>query len=437
MLTTPDPYDREAYSETVTVPSDTTATLASQLLVTGRIDDTTYRTRPIGELHGEFELWKPRIRSKPAWRKRISLENNTYTTAGGYTYRSRDAEFKSDFTVGPAARMTQASLEALRTSERTLLLAEMSDNALRLVTQMMPNRKEFSLFRSVAELKDLPNSVKGSIDTFLLARNTFLSRRSSGRKKRRTAASEYVNVQFGWLPIYRDVLSLLRLPGRISRRINYLMRREGKDSTFRTDLDLGVSPVSSAPGFAYDLLSEETLVSLSHHAWRHTALRGVINVNVQLPQLEVPKLREDLTLRLWGSDPDPEDVYNLVPWSWLVDWFTGLGDYVEAYNVMNLDKSVINYGFITGTTHVISDSIHVSKATRTIKKLFTPPVPATVYDESFTENRTHTSRVEAKLQIRRSLTSAYNVKPTWDLGSFTGSQLAILGALLTIRNKNL
>lgn len=430
---TPDPFDREAYSESVTVPYDTTATLASQLLVTGRIEDTTRRTRTVGSDQGEFELWKPRIRSPAASRNRVYLEHSVYTTAGGYTYRSRDAEFKSDWTIGPAARMTQASMETLRTTERTILLDAMGDNAIKLQSLCMPSRKEFSFARSIAELKDLPLSLKGTVETVVQARDKLLYRSKSTRNFRRAASSEYVNFMFGWLPIYRDVVSLLDMPTRVARKVNYLMSRQGKDSTFRAGFDYGTSPLSSPPAFTYDLLNEETLVSLAHHATRNIKLRAVVNANVRFPTIEVPRLRRELTLRLWGLDPDPEDVYNLVPWSWLVDWFSGLGDYVEAFNLVNSDPSIINWGFLTGISSITSDSIHVSKATRTAKKSFTPPVPATVYTETFVENRTHTSRVEAKLQIRRSFGSAYNVRPTWDLGLFSGSQLAILGALLSMR----
>jgi len=432
-ILTPDPFDREAYSESVTVPSNTTVSLTAQSQVLGTIKDTTYRTRPIGSDQGEFELWKPRVRCKPASRQRISLESNVYTTAGGYTYRSRDASFMSDFTVGPAARITPSTLDALYASERTSLLNVMGNNAISMVSRTSPRKTEFSLTRSIIELRDLPRSLRGTTEAFVLARDLLSRKRRLRPRQGKTIPSEYVNLQFGWLPIYRDIMSMLSLPERISRRVNRLMSRVGQDSTFRGYMDLGISPISSPPSFTFDLLTGESLVSTATHGFRKTELRGMINANVKLPDLKLPILRRELMRDAWGLYPDPVDVYNLTPWSWLADWFTGLGDYVEAFNLINTDPSIINYGFLTGIATLQIDTVHTSKATRVQKVSLTPPVPATVITENIDENLSRTARVEATLQIRRTFGSAYGLRPTSDLTLFSGGQLAILGALLAMR----
>jgi len=248
---TPNAFDRMTYSESVTVPSDTTLSLTAQERITGTIKDTTYRTRQIGSDQGEFELWKPRVRCPPATRQRISLESNVYTTAGGFTYRSRDAEFKSDFTVGPAARITASSVDALYASEKTLLLQKMGDNALSMASSLSPARKEFALARSIAELRDLPRSLKGTAESWLLARETISRKQKLTTRKGTSAPREYVNISFGWLPIYRDIVRMLSLPERISRRVNRLMYRNGLDNTFRAKWDLGPSTVSSPPSFTF------------------------------------------------------------------------------------------------------------------------------------------------------------------------------------------
>lgn len=430
---TPNAFDRMTYSESVTVPVDTTSSLTAQERITGTIKDTTYRTRQIGSDQGEFELWKPRVRCPPATRQRISLESNVYTTAGGVTYRSRDAEFKSDFTVGPAARITALSVDALYTSERTLLLQKMGDNALSMASTLSPARKEFSLGRSVAELRDLPRSLKGTAEAWLLARETISRKSKLTARKGTSIPGEYVNISFGWLPIYRDIVSMLSLPERISRRVNRLMYRNGLDNTFRTRFSLGPSSVSSPPSFTFDLLTDESLVSVGTHGFREIELRGVINAGLRFPAIALPELQRKLMRNAWGLYPDPEDVYNLIPWTWLADWFTGFGDYVDAFNIINKDPSIINWGFITGISSGYVDTVHVSKATRIQKASFTPPVPATVITENIVENRVRTGRLEWKLQVRKTFGSAYGLRPANDLQLFSGDQLTILGAILTAR----
>lgn len=430
---TPNPYDREAYSESVTVPSNTTSSLTSQETITGTIKDTTYRTRPIGNDQGEFELWKPRVRCPPASRNRVSLESNVYTTAGGVTYRSRDAEFMSDFTVGPAARITKASVDALYTSEKTFLQQKMAENALSIASRLSPVRKEFSLGRSVAELRELPRSIKATAESWLLARETLSRKQKISTRRGTSAPGEYVNISFGWLPIYRDVIRMLSMPERISRRVNRLMYRNGLDNTFRTRFPLGSFPVSSPPSFTFDLLQNESLVGIGTHGTREIELRGMINAGLRFPALALPVLQRDLMRRAWGLYPDPEDVYNLVPWSWLVDWFTGLGDYVDAFNIVNRDPSIINFGFLTGISSGWIDTVQTSKATRIQKVSITPPVPATVFTENIVENKVRTARLEWRLQLRSTFGSAYGLRPSNDLQLFSGDQLTILGAILTAR----
>ncbi|DAD50837.1 maturation protein [ssRNA phage SRR5466727_9] len=432
-VSTPNAFDRMTYSETVTVPSNTTTNLTSQSQVKGTVKDTTYRSRPIGNDQGEFELWKPRVRCPPATRNRVSLESNVYTTAGGYTYRSRDAEFMSDFTVGPAGYISPTSVDTLYSSERTLLLQKMSENALSMAARLSPARKEFSIGRSVAELRELPKSIKATAEAWLLARETLSRKQKLATRKGTSAPGEYVNISFGWLPIYRDIVTMLSLPERISRRVNRLMYRNGLDNTFRTGFSLGSSPVSSPPSFTFDLLQGESLVGIGTHGSREIELRGMINAGLRFPAIALPVLQRQLMRQAWGLYPDPEDVYNLVPWSWLVDWFTGLGDYVDAFNIVNRDPSIINFGFITGVSTGYIDTVQTSKATRIQKVSITPPVPATVFTENIVENKVRTGRLEWKLQIRSTFGSAYGLRPSNDLQLFSGDQLTILGAILTAR----
>jgi len=180
-------------------------------------------------------------------------------------------------------------------------------------------------------------------------------------------------------------------------------------------------------------LTDESLVSVGTYGSRVIELRGVINAGLRFPAIALPELQRKLMRQAWGLYPDPEDVYNLVPWTWLADWFTGLGDYVEAFDIINRDPSIINWGFITGISSGYVDTVHTSKATRVQKVSITPPVPATVITENIVENRVRTGRLEWKLQVRKTFGSAYGLRPANDLQLFSGDQLVILGAILTSR----
>lgn len=72
-----------------------------------------------------------------------------------------------------------------------------------------------------------------------------------------------------------------------------------------------------------------------------------MNSTFEFPPVELPQLRRDLSARLYGADIDFKTLYDLVPWSWLVDWFTGFGDYLNVIEAINTDPSLVNYGFVT------------------------------------------------------------------------------------------
>jgi hypothetical protein len=72
----------------------------------------------------------------------------------------------------------------------------------------------------------------------------------------------------------------------------------------------------------------------------------------------VPEALEELSLyeekanALLGTRLDPEVVYNLVPWTWLLDWFVNFGDVVANASAISSDNLVMQYGYLMRTTSV-------------------------------------------------------------------------------------
>lgn len=85
-------------------------------------------------------------------------------------------------------------------------------------------------------------------------------------------------------------------------------------------------------------------------------------------------------------------LYNLIPWSWLADYFTGLGDFMEAVSPGVADRCVLEYGYLMRTVSVKRDdkywmavnlapsgSYHWVNATASYETLFKLRAPATIY----------------------------------------------------------
>lgn len=52
---------------------------------------------------------------------------------------------------------------------------------------------------------------------------------------------------------------------------------------------------------------------------------------------------------LYGLKPDMADLYNLTPWTWLVDWFTNTGDVVNNLKMFTSDGLVMSRGYVMET----------------------------------------------------------------------------------------
>ena len=433
---TPDLFDRVPYKEVATYTLDTTTVLSSQGIVKGTLKDTTSRTRDVGVRQGEAEFFVPEVHSPPRSRFWVNFDNNTYNFAGGWMNHSRTLSTYQREGQGPTASISNASVAALATAESTLADQMIAKHAIGLLNGCLSQKPTYNLFRSAAELKDLPYTLRQTTKALTslyhaaeqAARLRYPNVKLKGFHKR--VANQYLNEKFGWEATIRDVLGLMVTPGRVAKRVNYLLQRNGQDTSFRSRLRY-VEPIASPPAFAYTPFQNEAQVSVGTTGTREVEIRCMTNCNVRLPQIEVPQLRLDLTRKLWGVDPTPVDLYNLVPWSWLVDWFTGFGDYVEAFHNINNDKSVLNFGLIT---YLSRGEIKTNFVGRATSSYTTVSQNVTVGPITKTSDVSHTSTLLYRYRKRKNITGSYHVKPTWDLPSFSGFQLAILGALLAVRS---
>lgn len=402
--------------------------------------DTTARTRPYKSELGEFETFSYLILS-PA--RSVSRFFNTQSygvslVCPGRTNTLFATDNYREVGDGDAATLSASTIEGVRNTDAVTLLAEMQKKALGMLPKVLPERRHNNVYRSVVELKDLPRGIlqlqKTITDFRALTAHLDKSALQYVTDLRATAKNvpkEWLSFNFGWKQIYRDAVELLLSPERITRDINRLIERNGKPTTHRLRQRYAVDSVTT-PSFSYPTYSGEQNVTLASNRVRQIELRMMVNATFDFPPLAVPQLRDDLWKRKLGLRPSFTDLYNLIPWTWLVDWFTGLGQYIEAIDSINTDRSTFNYGFLTGTLTSVLTTVRTSR-TRSTTTITFQPNPGTVY-ESFT-GYVHSSVLESKLTIRKDISSAYGAKALLVGNTLTPYQTSILGALLSGRTK--
>jgi len=239
----------------------------------------------------------------------------------------------------------------------------------------------------------------------------------------RNAGDEYLNVQFGWVPLVNDVLSF---GNAVTHSRDILSQyRADRGNTIRRRYDFPVETVTSPP----TLLSSNKLFvtnagitgneipSSTGGKWYKTTIStkrrwfsGAFVYGV--PQDSTPfgtvhELGAEAD-RLFGVSLTPDVLWNLSPWSWAIDWFTNTGDVLSTIGDMVSQGLVMQYGYMM--EHTINEIIYTLEG-------------ATAYGEPV-QLLPSTIRVETKV---RKQANPFGFGISWD--GLSSAQLAILGAL--------
>lgn len=432
-------------------PAPFSSGIQTQETLSDKLKDTTSRTRLIGSTQGELEFFKHTLISPPRTQPRNESQrlyvvglvpSNQCLAVGGTRDELRGFDEYTSRTFAPTAAILSSSVyNALMASELAFCRELSQYNATRLLLNVSPFKREYSLTRNVAELKDLARSMISARRTADDLKQLWSSLSSSPKVRAnvfdlastnvKNIPNEYLSFHFGWKQLYRDLNDLVRLPEKLAKRINFLMSRSAKASTFRAKVTK-LSGKTGVSGFSYNTSDTDYNTSQSSRIERVSETRLVINAIFDFPPADVPRLRQRFFADKIGLVPRFTDVYNIIPWSWLVDWFTGFGNYLELVEEINHDPALINWGLITTRTSgkLITEFKSSYRARSTVQF---NGVGATT--DTFVPVG-HTSILEFECQTRANVANALDVNQTTIPTTLSSYQLSILGALLAQRMDN-
>jgi hypothetical protein len=427
--------------------------LSSQPPLPDILKDTTKRTRLPGSSQGELEFFKASSNSPP--RTSLYVVNGRRTVSGNTVGPScSEVGGVPDYEVGStetwltnifpsAATLSKSTYDSLRASELSLCRGESARNLVPMLKGISPYSRQYSLSRNVAELKDLPRSVLQLQQTARDLHRVYSSLAGSPKLRSQlfdnvsTAASnlpgEYLSYHFGWKQLHKDLSDLLTLPEKISKKLNFLISRSGKATTFRSKRN-SLGSGTGVSGYVYDVFDHEWEPTHNSRIVREYETRLVVNAIFDFPPINTPHLRSRFIYDQVGLIPRFIDVYNIIPWTWLVDWFTGLGNYLELIEEVNHDPSLINWGIITTNCSgkLITEFTYIN-ATQNDFYHNNVRISPTAAENML---KRHTSVLEFECQTRQNVASVLSVERTTVPESLSGYRLSILGALLAQRIDN-
>lgn len=223
-----------------------------------------------------------------------------------------------------------------------------------------PTHRGGQLAQAILELKDVPRMIE--------AMNLSRVLRQRHKGFLHLAGDQYLNVQFGWVPFLSDVRDLLKNAMNAQKRIDQLARDNGKwvrrrgtiDQTLSTSSTITTGFFSSPSMVSYCYDGNETQYRTQTESvkyWFSAKFRYYI-APVGVGRLERFLQAEHVNRILYGTDLSPALVWEMIPWSWLADWFSSAGaSYANMFEDPS-DNLVAEYAYVMHM-HTISDAYQV------------------------------------------------------------------------------
>lgn len=232
----------------------------------------------------------------------------------------------------------------------------------------------------------------------------------------RSLGGEYLNLEFGWKPFVSAILEICEAISSSEEILQQLSRDSGKNVrrglSFPVDVNTTYTEDNIYPysGATINLIAQRGR-SKTAKTYEKTWFSGCYTYHYDPAALsEASRIATQARLVL-GLKLDPEVLYNLAPWSWLVDWFVNLGPVIHNLSAFGQDGLVLRYGYLMHEHSRIDTYTH--RGVRLPKGGNFP-----------TGDVSYTFRLESKKRIRA---TPYGFGLTF--AGFSARQLAILGAL--------
>lgn len=272
--------------------------------------------------------------------------------------------------------------------------------------RMKPTKPTFDAARAIYELKDVPR---------------MLNQRLS-HNNLKDVGSYYLALEFGWAPLLRDIRDFVNNHRKAEKKLKWLLHHNGKPVRRRVDLaSTSTDPiVYQSPGtytaFSPILSPSGGYIGVpSYRATEYTQDKVWASARARYWLPGGPrdiKWTKKMLYSLYGlSTPSPARIWQVMPWTWLSDWYLDLGSLLENCDAGVADRLAYDYGYVMRQVETVNEQFSYG---------------------NFKTKNGGSQLVTASSISRSSYKSRLSGDPFgWNTNqnSLTGMQLSILGAL--------
>lgn len=336
-----------------------------------------------------------------------NIKEAYYSVAHGWGYITKDTNPEDLAFHFPAKTSSVLDLNAFGTTA---------------IARTRPDKSPAHATQFLVELRrdGIPFIAKLSKKEFKRILNIFQTR-GAGRGTKHTA-NYFLENQFGLQPFVADLTDFSRLAISGHSVIDDLMKNSGKlirrryvfpDENFSSSQGTTSSREVWGPNrFGGNYTHDENILDTAVNTHRKTWFSGAYRIYMPTDLEPVSRLSATVDKLRWdyGLTLDFETLWNIAPWSWLLDWEFNLGDVIANVSKFRDDAVVLHYGYMmqkTATTYTVSNT----------GQFVTDTAPTTAIPDFVLE-------VVDKRRVRA---TPYGFGTTF--GSLNAGQLSILAAL--------
>lgn len=227
-----------------------------------------------------------------------------------------------------------------------------------------PSTQDLSTYGPTGWRKFKPGKPTAELSVFLAELRDFkslLKDTVSRLDSIRSAGSKWLSYQFGWAPMLRDLQKFYDTWRNASKKLDRLRKYNGRyerrggtvaanSETYASSTACYFGPTLSSvfyPG--YQPTPSYPVVHREYRVWFEAAYKYWI------PGIGTPAWEANATRQLYGLSLTPSVVWELVPWSWLIDWFTNLGDVISNLDDGLAENLTTAYAFVMRQQLVSAD----------------------------------------------------------------------------------
>lgn len=152
--------------------------------------------------------------------------------------------------------------------------------------------------------------------------------RLEGRSVAGLVSGINLNIQFGWGPLISDVRKMLSFQDAVDKRVRDLKKLQNGTYTRKRSLfeDSRTQTTSSFVLFSdRDIWRARRVRTTTLNVWGYAKW----SLTEKLPETDA-ELRRLADRAVHGLYVNPAAAWELIPWSWLIDWFSNVGDILHA-----------------------------------------------------------------------------------------------------------